>query len=68
MFGLDNVWHWLILLAIVLLLFGAGKLRHVGRDLGTAIAGFRKGLKDGEAGTTETPALDGTVANDKPKH
>lgn len=68
MLGLDSVWHWVILLAIVLLLFGAGKLRHVGRDLGTAIAGFRKGLKNGEPGAMETPALDGTVANDKPKH
>lgn len=49
MFGLNSVSHWLILLAVVLLVFGTGKLRHVGRDLGNAIAGFRKGMKDGSA-------------------
>lgn len=46
MFGLNSIPHWLILLAVVLLIFGTGKLRNVGRDLGNAIAGFRKGLKD----------------------
>lgn len=45
MFGLDSIWHWLILLALALLLFGAGKLRHAGRDLGSAIAGFRQTLR-----------------------
>ena len=52
MFGFDSVWHWLILLAVVLLLFGTGKLRNVGRDLGSAIAGFRKGLKQEPEETT----------------
>lgn len=46
MFGLNSISHWLILLAVVLLIFGTGKLRHVGRDLGNAIAGFRKGVRD----------------------
>jgi len=47
MFGLDSFSHWIVLLVLVLLIFGTGKLRNVGRDLGGAIAGFRKGLKDG---------------------
>lgn len=46
MFGLNSVSHWLILLAVAVLIFGTGKLRPVGRDLGNAIAGFRKGLAD----------------------
>ena len=55
MFGLDSFSHWLILLVLVLLLFGTGKLRNAGRDLGTAIAGFRKGMKDGQE--DDAPAL-----------
>lgn len=65
MFGLDSIWHWLILLVVVLLLFGAGKMRHVGRDLGTAIAGFRKGLRDDPPGEAVTPAPDCAVASGK---
>ena len=44
MFGLDSVWHWLILLVIVLVLFGTKKIRNLGPDLGEAIRGFKKGL------------------------
>lgn len=54
MFGF-SIAHWLILLAVVLVIFGTGKLRHVGRDLGDAIAGFRKGLKDDPAPEAATP-------------
>ncbi len=42
--GFDSVWHWLIVLAIVLLLFGTKKIRNLGPDLGEAIRGFKKGL------------------------
>lgn len=56
MFGLNSISHWLILLAVVLLIFGTGKLRHVGRDLGNAIAGFRKALQsDPPAKAAPTP-------------
>jgi sec-independent protein translocase protein TatA len=48
MFGLNSFSHWIVLLVLVLLVFGTGKLRNVGRDLGGAIADFRKGLKDGQ--------------------
>lgn len=57
MFGLNSISHWLILLAVVLLIFGTGKLRHVGRDLGNAIAGFRKGLKDDPPAPAEPPRV-----------
>ena len=44
-----SVWQLLIVLAIVLLLFGAKKLRNVGSDLGSAVKGFKSAVKEGEA-------------------
>jgi len=44
-----SIWQLLIILVIVLLLFGAKKLRSVGGDLGSALKGFRSAMKDGEA-------------------
>jgi sec-independent protein translocase protein TatA len=43
-----SIWQLLIVLAIVLLLFGAKRLRNVGGDLGSAIKGFKKAMKDGD--------------------
>ncbi len=45
-----GVWQLLIILVIVLLLFGAKRLRNVGGDLGSAVKGFKSAIKDGEAG------------------
>ncbi|NYZ14256.1 twin-arginine translocase TatA/TatE family subunit [Azospirillum sp. RWY-5-1] len=44
--GLTSIWHWLIVLLIVLLLFGAGKLPKVMGDLAKGIKNFKAGLKD----------------------
>lgn len=44
-----SIWELLIILVIVLVLFGAKRLRNVGTDLGEAIKGFRKSVKDGES-------------------
>ncbi|EIL94021.1 MULTISPECIES: Sec-independent protein translocase subunit TatA [Rhodanobacter] len=44
MLGLNSFSHWIVLLVLAVLIFGTGKLRNVGRDLGGAIADFRKGL------------------------
>ncbi len=50
--------HLLIILVIVLLVFGAKKLRTIGSDLGAAVKGFKKGMADGETETPpETPAV-----------
>jgi sec-independent protein translocase protein TatA len=46
--GIGGIWHWVILLAIVALLFGTKKLRNVGEDVGAAIRGFKKGMQDGD--------------------
>ncbi|TPG45646.1 twin-arginine translocase TatA/TatE family subunit [Rhodanobacter glycinis] len=50
--GLNSFSHWTVLLVLVLLVFGTGKLRNAGRDLGSAIADFRKGLKDAQSDDT----------------
>ena len=49
--GFSSVWHWVIVLLIVLLLFGAGKLPKVMGDLAKGIKNFKAGLKDQEEGT-----------------
>jgi sec-independent protein translocase protein TatA len=42
--GSFSIWHWLIVLLVVVLLFGTKKLRNLGGDLGEAVRGFRKGM------------------------
>jgi sec-independent protein translocase protein TatA len=46
--GSMSVWHWLIVLVVVVVVFGTGKLRNAGSDLGKAVKGFKDGMKDGE--------------------
>ena len=48
MSGIGSIWHWLILLVIVGLVFGTKRLRNVGEDIGAAIKGFRKGMRGSE--------------------
>jgi len=51
--GSFSIWHWLIVLVIVLVIFGTKKLKNVGSDLGSAVKGFKDGMKSGE----ETAAI-----------
>jgi len=44
-----SIWHWLIVLLIVMLIFGTKKLRNIGQDLGGAVKGFKEGMKEGTA-------------------
>lgn len=46
--GSFSIWHWLIVLVIILLVFGTKKLRNLGSDLGGAVKGFKEGIKEGE--------------------
>ena len=46
--GSFSIWHWLIVLVIVLLIFGTKKLRNMGTDLGGAVKGFKDGMKGDE--------------------
>jgi sec-independent protein translocase protein TatA len=55
-----SIWHWLIVLVVVVLIFGTKKLRNIGQDLGGAVKGFKEGMKsDADAaagsGTAEPP-------------
>ncbi len=52
--GSLSVVHWLIVLAVVSMVFGTGKIRSLGTDLGGAIKGFKEGMTEGERETGET--------------
>jgi sec-independent protein translocase protein TatA len=57
--GAFSIWHWLIVLVIVALVFGTKKIRNIGADLGGAVKGFKEGMKDPnakEADATTTAA------------
>ena len=54
--GSFSIWHWLIVLIIVMLVFGTKKLRNIGADLGGAVKGFKEGVKD--AAAENTPAAE----------
>jgi len=43
-----SIWHWLIVLLVVVLIFGTKKLRNIGQDLGGAVRGFKEGVKGAE--------------------
>jgi sec-independent protein translocase protein TatA len=43
--GSFSIWHWLIVLIVVVLIFGTKKLGNVGKDLGSAVKGFKEGMK-----------------------
>ena len=47
--GSFSIWHWLVVLLIVVLVFGTKKLKNIGSDLGGAVKGFKDGVKDGGA-------------------
>ncbi|MFT4171815.1 MAG: Sec-independent protein translocase subunit TatA [Rhodocyclaceae bacterium] len=53
--GSLSIWHWLIVLVIVMLVFGTKKLRNIGQDLGGAVRGFKEGMREGEANSANTP-------------
>jgi sec-independent protein translocase protein TatA len=55
--GSFSIWHWLIVLAVVLLIFGTKKLRNIGTDLGGAVKGFKDAVKEeqNKPSATELP-------------
>jgi sec-independent protein translocase protein TatA len=79
--GSFSIWHWLVVLVIVLLLFGAGKIPKLMGDMAKGVTAFKKGLKDGEdeaakpaadasqsqAQVTEQPAAAGDAAKKEAK-
>jgi sec-independent protein translocase protein TatA len=57
--GFDSIWHWLLLLVIVLVIFGTGKLAKMGPDLGNAVRGFKKAMHDNDADAEAKKKADG---------
>ena len=53
--GSMSIWHWLIVLVIIMLVFGTKKLRNIGSDLGGAVKGFKEGMKDAKENAPAEP-------------
>ncbi|HSI54571.1 MAG: Sec-independent protein translocase subunit TatA [Ramlibacter sp.] len=60
--GSFSIWHWLIVLLIIVLVFGTKKLKNIGSDLGGAVKGFKDGVRDGSAPETPVPPTQVTAA------
>lgn len=56
--GAMSIWHWLILLVVVALVFGTGKLKNLGKDLGGAIKGFKEGVNEEETSSQDIKDLE----------
>ena len=63
--GSFSIWHWMIVLLIIVLIFGTKKLKNIGSDLGGAVKGFKDGMRDGSAPETPVPPA-GQVTNTPP--
>jgi len=61
--GTFSIWHWLIVLVIILLLFGTKKLGNIGSDLGKAIKGFKDGVKGEEEKKPPTQVADDSTVD-----
>ena len=60
--GSFSIWHWLIVLVIVMLIFGTKKLRNIGADLGGAVRGFKDGMRETGDKTAESSGTSGGAA------
>ncbi len=60
--GFTSAWHWVIVLLVILIVFGAGKLPRVMGDVAKGIKNFKSGLKDED----DTPVVTGTHNDGKP--
>ena len=54
--GTFSIWHWLIVLLVVVLIFGTKKLRNLGADLGGAVRGFKEGMRSEEEASAQAKA------------
>jgi len=74
--GIGSWWHWVLVLVVVVLIFGTKKLRNLGADLGSAVKGFKDGMKSGDdkaaEAKTEIPpttgqTIEGEARKETPK-
>ncbi len=61
--GSFSIWHWLVVLLIVVLVFGTKKLKNIGSDLGGAVKGFKDGMKEGGTSPEDKAAAPSQVAS-----
>ena len=61
--GSLSIWHWLIVLVVVVLIFGTKKLRTLGTDLGGAVKGFKEGMKSGDDAAAQAKAEIASTSN-----
>ncbi len=61
--GSFSLWHWLIVLLIVVLVFGTKKLRNMGSDVGGAVKEFKKAMKDGQVDSEGGNVVEGEVTD-----
>ena len=62
--GSLSIWHWIVVIAVVLLLFGRGKISELMGDVAQGIKAFKKGMSDDETAKTETPPADPKIITD----
>lgn len=70
--GSMSIWHWLIVLVVVMLVFGTKKLRNIGSDLGGAVKGFKEGMRSDDEPSKQLKedgqTIEGEVKDKKPTH
>jgi len=59
--GSFSIWHWLIVLLVVVLIFGTKKLRNIGSDLGGAVKGFKEGMRSEDEAAKQLQADDKVI-------
>ena len=64
--GSFSIWHWLIVLLIVVMVFGTKKLKNMGSDLGGAVKGFKDGMKDGSSAADDKAAAPAAQVSNAP--
>lgn len=68
--GSFSIWHWLIVLLVVVLIFGTSRLRNIGKDLGGAVKGFKEGMlsspDDSKGSNSTSTTIEGEI-KDKSK-
>jgi len=66
--GSMSIWHWLIVLLVVIMIFGTKKLRNMGSDLGGAVKGFKEGMKSEEDAPAKQLQQDGQTIEGEVKN
>ena len=66
--GSLSIWHWLIVLLVVMMVFGTKKLRNMGADLGGAVKGFKDGMREDANASASKQQIEGRTIEAESKH